>query len=148
MLKQTLSKRVKTDEESIAIVDKYIQRELVRPKTKWDVPIFIGVLMIVLPFSIGFLLSRFFLPSSHHWICYAVSYTIIDLILLRILLIKLVECYQHYAKEELRRFCMCMPSCSEYSIAVLKKYLLAIAIFKIIFRLTVICDGEKKIDMP
>lgn len=146
-LKQYLSQNVKTDEESIAIVEKYINRELVRPQTKWGVPIFIGILMIILPFIIGMALLKVFPAFSAPW-CYVINYIVIDVLLLRILLIKVVECYQHYAKEELRRFCMCMPSCSEYAIAVLKKYPLAIAIFKIIFRLTVTCDGEKKIDLP
>ena len=31
----------------------------------------------------------------------------------RFLGIKVVECYQHYAKEETRRRCLCVPSCSE-----------------------------------
>jgi hypothetical protein len=147
MFKQALSKHVRTDAESIALVEEYVKRELVRPKTKWGVPIFIGILMVILPFGAGFTVLFFFRSVSPVW-CYVISYVIIDLLLLRLFLIKLVECYQHYAKEELRRFCMCMPSCSEYSIAVLKKYPLAIGIFKIIFRLTVICDGEKKIHLP
>ncbi len=146
-LKQFLSKRVKTDPESIALVDKYIERELVRPKTKRGVPIFIGILMIILPFIVGFAFLRVFPDTSVPW-CYVICYLVIDIPLLRLLLIKTVECYQHYASEELRRFCMCMPSCSEYSIAVLKKYPLLVAIFKIVFRLTVICDGEKKIHLP
>ena len=146
-LKQFLSRKVKTDPESIALVDEYIQRELVRPKTKRGVPIFIGILMIILPFIVGFAFLSVFPDVSAPW-CYVICYLVIDIPLLRLLLIKMVECYQHYASEELRRFCMCMPSCSEYAIAVLKKYPLAIAIFKIIFRLTVTCDGEKKIDLP
>ena len=146
-LKQFLSRKIKTDPESIALVEEYKKRELVRPKTKWGVPVFIGILMLILPFGIGVAILHIlrFLPSV--W-CYVISYAVIDMLLLRLFLIKLIECYQHYAKEELRRFCVCMPSCSEYAIAVLKKYCLAIAIFKIVFRLTVTCDGEMKIDTP
>lgn len=147
MLKQAYSKRVRTDAESIALVEKYLQRELVRPNTKWGVPVFIGILTAVLPFGIGYAALHFLRFLSPVW-CYIVSYAVFGLLLLRLFLIKLVECYQHYAKEELRRFCMCMPSCSEYAIAVLKKYPIFVAIFKIIFRLTVTCDGEKKIDPP
>ena len=146
-LKQFLSRKVKTDSESIELVDKYIQRELVRPKTKRGVPIFIGILIIILPFITGFAVLKVFPGISVPW-CYVICYFVIDIVLIRLLLIKIIECYQHYAKEELRRFCMCMPSCSEYAIAVLKKYPLVISIFKIIFRLTVTCDGEKKIDLP
>ena len=147
MFKQALSKRIHTDAESIALVEEYVRRELVRPKTKWGVPVFISILMVILPFGTGALLLQIFSAIPTAW-CYAISYIVIDLILLRFLLIKIIECYQHYAKEELRRFCMCMPSCSEYAIAVLKKYPLAIAIFKIVLRLTVICDGEMKIHLP
>lgn len=145
--KQFLFRHVKTDEESIALVEKYVERELVRPETKWDAPVFIGVLMIILPLGVRCVFLQLFQEALPVW-CYTASYIVIDLLLLRLLLIKLVECYQHYAGEELRRFCMCMPSCSEYAIAVLKKYPLAIAIFKIVIRLTIICDGEMKIDMP
>ena len=50
---------------------------------------------------------------------------------LRFLGIKAVECYQHYAKEETRRKCLCVPSCSEYAILCLKKYELIKALLKI-----------------
>ena len=79
---------------------------------------------------------------------YAGCGLVVGLPLFRLLLIKLVRCYQHYASERLRSFCMCVPSCSEYAVAVLKKDLLAVAIYKIVYRLTVTCDGEKKIDLP
>ena len=145
--KQALTAHVKTDKKSIKLVDKYVARELERPKTKWGVPVSIGLLMLVLPLAVGALLLLCF-PSISAVLCYVLAYLLVDLPLLRLFLIKLIRCYQHYAKEELRRFCMCMPSCSEYSIGVLKKYPLIVAIFKIIVRLTVICDGEKKIDLP
>ena len=146
-LKQLLSKHVKTDEESIALVEKYIERKLVRPKTTWGVPAFVAIMMVFLPFGVAYVLLCFF-SSFEPKYCYLICYLVIDLLLLRLLLIKIVRCYQHYAKEELRRFCMCMPSCSEYAVAVLKKYPLVIAIFKIIYRLTVTCDGWMKIDLP
>ena len=146
-LKQVLTLGVKTDEDSIRLVKKYLKRELVRPKTTWAVLIIIGALMLVLPFCIGYILVRIFSFFSPLW-CYFICYLSIDLLLLRLLLIKLVRCYQHYASEDLRRFCMCMPSCSEYAIAVLKKYPILIAIIKIVIRLVVICDGEMKIHNP
>ena len=146
-LKQLLSRHVKTDEESIALVEQYVKRELIRPKTRWGVPLLVGLLMLLAPLGVGFVILRIF-PHFDALPCYLISYFTVGLPLLRLLLIKVVECYQHYAKEELRRFCMCMPSCSEYAIKVLKRYPLAVALFKIVFRLTVTCDGEMKIDLP
>lgn len=147
LFKQRLSAHIKTDKESISLVKKYVRRKLVRPQTTWSVPVLIGVLMLIIPFCVAYALLYFFASFSSVW-CYVICYFIIDMLLLRLLLIKIVRCYQHYAREEIRRFCMCMPSCSEYAIAVLKKYPLAVAIFKIVFRLKVTCDGEMKIDMP
>ncbi|MBR6427397.1 MAG: membrane protein insertion efficiency factor YidD [Clostridia bacterium] len=62
---------------------------------------------------------------------------------------KAVECYQHYAKEETRRRCLCIPSCSEYAILCFKKYELIKALTKIRRRLYVTCRGDDyKIDLP
>jgi len=68
---------------------------------------------------------------------------------LRHLCVKIVECYQHYATEDKRRRCLCVPSCSEYAITCLKKYGLIKALFKIRKRLFVTCRGDDyKIDPP
>lgn len=69
---------------------------------------------------------------------------------LRICLVAAVKCYQHYAKEETRKTCKCIPSCSEYAIMCLKTiYPLAIALLKICKRLYVTCNGEEyKVDFP
>lgn len=75
-------------------------------------------------------------------------YLLIFAIKLRYICIKLVECYQHYASEDLRRSCVCMPTCSEYAIMVLKKYNLVKA-FKLIFvRLVYGCKGNYHKDFP
>jgi len=63
--------------------------------------------------------------------------------------VKLIECYQHYAKTETRRRCRCVPSCSEYAILCLKRYELIKALIKIGKRLFGTCKGsEFIIDMP
>ncbi|MBQ9805334.1 MAG: membrane protein insertion efficiency factor YidD [Clostridia bacterium] len=63
--------------------------------------------------------------------------------------IKLVECYQHYTSEEVRRRCLCVPSCSEYAIACFKKYWFIQAILKIRKRLYFTCQGDEyKLDPP
>lgn len=67
----------------------------------------------------------------------------------RFLGIKIVECYQHYATEETRRRCLCVPSCSEYAILCFKKFGLIKALLKIRKRLYVTCQGpDYKIDWP
>lgn len=60
----------------------------------------------------------------------------------RLIIIKIIKCYQHYALEETRRRCLCIPSCSEYAIAVFKRFLLIIAIIKVHKRLYKTCNGE------
>ena len=78
-----------------------------------------------------------------------VVYALVSECLLRLIGIKVVECYQHYAKEETRRNCLCIPSCSEYAILCLKKYELIRALLKIRKRLYVTCVGsEYIIDNP
>ena len=69
---------------------------------------------------------------------------------IRFCLLQTVKCYQHYAKEETRRRCMCIPSCSEYAIICLEKiFPLAIALMKIRIRLYKTCRGEDyKLDFP
>ena len=69
---------------------------------------------------------------------------------LRFCLILLVKYYQAVAKEETRRRCKCIPSCSEYALISLSKiFPLIIALKKIKKRLYVTCDGEDyKIDFP
>lgn len=60
-------------------------------------------------------------------------------------LIYCIQVYQHFAPERIRRRCICKPSCSEYSIEVLKKYGLIKGCRKIYIRLTKTCRGDKYI---
>ncbi len=126
-------------------IDEYLNRELYRPKTTWTAPILVFIAMLILPFIVAHALI--YLLACPKWL-YAVCYFSIDILLIRLLLITLIKCYQHYASEKLRRYCLCVPSCSEYALAVLKKYLLVVAVYKIIYRLKVTCDGEIKVDLP
>ncbi|MBQ0046486.1 MAG: membrane protein insertion efficiency factor YidD [Prevotellaceae bacterium] len=52
----------------------------------------------------------------------------------------LVKCYQHYATENIRRQCSCMPSCSEYALLALDKYIWPKALWKIWRRVTHTCS--------
>lgn len=61
-----------------------------------------------------------------------------------------IKCYQRYAKEETRKRCKCVPSCSEYALLCLSKvFPLILALIKIRRRLYKTCDGEEyKLDYP
>ena len=61
-----------------------------------------------------------------------------------------IKCYQRYAKEETRKRCKCVPSCSEYALLCLSKvFPLIVALIKIRRRLYKTCDGEEyKLDYP
>lgn len=68
---------------------------------------------------------------------------------LRKAMIGAIKLYQHYADEDVRRRCVCKPTCSEYAIIVLKKYGVLIGIYKIYIRLFKTCYGTVyKIDEP
>ena len=126
------------------------QRQLKRPKQKkWQV---------VLLFSIAplLLLGASFIPFLFPTTTIFKILLFIPLLLftfelyIRFCLLQAVKCYQHYAKKETRRRCMCVPSCSEYAIICLKKiFSLTIALIKIRIRLYKTCKGEDyKLDFP
>ena len=125
-------------------------RILQRPKTKkWQVM----ASFIILPFLL--ILDIFICLSLNLLIFYRILILISSIILIfelyiRFCLFLTVKSYQHYAKEETRRRCKCIPSCSEYAIISLKRvFPLLLALLKIRKRLYVTCDGEDyKIDFP
>lgn len=124
-------------------LEKYQQeRELPQPKTtKLTVTVYVVLLLVILT---GFAVLLFVISPLVPWantlafalctICVTESYG-------RLLAIKIVECYQHYAPEATRRRCKCVPSCSKYSILCLQKYELIYALLKIRKRLFVTCKG-------
>lgn len=125
-------------------------RLLAVPKTTYN--------HVVLWFLLGFAIALGFCVLLHLFINLAPIIksivTIVFVVLfsdlyLRFWGIKIVECYQHYAKAETRRRCLCVPSCSEYAILCLKKYELIYALSKIRKRLFVTCKGyDYIIDNP
>lgn len=64
------------------------------------------------------------------------------------ILILFIELYQHYASDEMRRRCVCQPSCSDYAIIALKKYNVFKAIRLIYNRLERCYGSELIIDYP
>lgn len=67
---------------------------------------------------------------------------------IKYIFMKAIECYQHYASEELRRSCVCKPTCSEYALIALKKYNLIKACSLIYTRLTRGCSSDYHEDYP
>lgn len=121
---------------------KYVrEKPLSRPKTNIAILLFwiLGYLFIsFLGANAVITLSRI---TTFKWLIYVLSYLIFGFAFLKKVCIKAIECYQRYAKEETRRKCVCIPSCSEYSIAVLKKYNVFKALNKIHTRLFKTCGG-------
>lgn len=125
-------------------------RILKRPKTKkWQVV----ASFIILPFLL--FLLEFAVIASKMMLAIKIIFTILVFIAtvevyLRFCCSLVVRCYQHYAKEETRRRCKCIPSCSEYALLCFKRvFPLVVALIKIRKRLYVTCDGEDYvIDFP
>ncbi|MBO5897566.1 MAG: membrane protein insertion efficiency factor YidD [Clostridia bacterium] len=117
------------------------QRPLPRPKTTKSVVITWVLIYLLVAFLLAATVIYLFKITKIQWLCYLVSYIVCALFFSKTICIKAIECYQHYAKEETRRKCVCVPSCSEYSIAVLKKYHIFKALRKIRIRLLNTCGG-------
>ena len=117
-------------------------RELAKPNTtKTTVFVYVAVLVLALAGGVSWVVA--FSPFKV-WIKLIMLLLYIPLLTEtygRLVGIKVVECYQHYASEATRRKCKCVPSCSEYAIACLKKYELVYALLKIRKRLFVTCKG-------
>ena len=117
------------------------ERSLPRPKTKIISVVFWLLAYLVVSFITTMTVINIFEIINYRWLIYFISYIIFSFLFLKKICIKSIECYQHYAKEETRRKCVCIPSCSEYSIAVLKKYNIFKALNKIRIRLFKTCGG-------
>lgn len=126
------------------------ERVLSRPKTtKFTVALFVIILLVLV---LSFVIMLFAISTLNMWGNILISMLYIICLMEtygRLLVIKIVECYQHYAPEERRRECKCIPSCSEYAILCLKKYELIYSLIKIRTRLFVTCKGfDYIIDNP
>lgn len=127
------------EEKQKLLYDIIKSRPLVRPKTtKITVAAWI-IAYLLLSLLTAMAVICVFQVTKYKFLIYIFSYIVLGLLFSRKICIKLIECYQHYAKEETRRRCVCVPSCSEYSIAVLKKYNIFKALNKIRIRLFKTC---------
>lgn len=124
-------------------------RDLDVPKTTGFHIVLYSLLFLLIAAGIGVGVYFLPLPVIAKVFIYIASYLLFLEFYLRFFLIQVVKCYQHYAKEETRRKCVCIPSCSEYAIDVLKKYELIVAIHKSRRRLYKVCVGETcRIHLP
>ncbi len=129
---------------------KYVMtKELTRPKTTYLTVFLSVVLYLTVAFFTALGIKLFFFMEYSVWAIFLLTFLTSFLFVSNYLCIKVVECYQHYAKEETRRKCLCKPTCSEYAICVLKKQFILIALYKIYKRLFKTCRGGiYKIDFP
>jgi len=68
---------------------------------------------------------------------------------LKFVLIGFIRLYQHYAPDEIRRRCLFMPTCSEYTIIAVRKYGVVTGLYKSYIRLFYRCKGNiYMIDYP
>lgn len=149
--RRTALRRVNSVYEEInedTVRDYVLVRRLDRPKTHWSFPVIIILVGIVCSVLTAFFLYEIVDGPARTLAC-VLSVLIWCSVVAKPLCIELVRCYQRYANESVRRCCLCMPTCSEYALLVLKRYWLPIALFKIYRRLFHTCRGGKyKIDLP
>lgn len=123
------------DEESVK--EYCLHHELARPPVNHLKAIaFVGLLLLAGSVT-AYALSR--LACLDFWISLDLCTGIAALCSAKHILVFLVLCYQHYAPESLRRQCSCKPSCSEYALLALDKYVWPKALWKIWRRVTYTC---------
>lgn len=127
-----------------------LARPLCRPGTKkWQVAAEFAALPLLSAAAVfAALLSP--LPAAWRAAVCAAGLAAVAEGYLRFCLVQAVRCYQHYAAEETRRRCKCVPSCSEYAVlAFCRVFPLLLAVLKIRRRLLRTCNGEEyKVDFP
>jgi len=139
----------RTQEEQTVARNYVLKKQLSRPKTNCvTVILIVAACVLCGTLSAWGILWAFNINIPQIYV-YMACYVISIRIFFKQICLKSIECYQHYAGEKIRRSCLCMPTCSEYAIAVLKKYPIFIAITKIKKRLLKTCRGDfYKIDPP
>ena len=129
-----------------------LNHELIRPNTN-----VITFALLILVFELTSVVLAYISCRLLHWFgvtaslgtLHFLSSIIVLLIFLKKTCIILIELYQHYAPENVRRRCMMMPSCSEYAILALQKHGVVIGLYKTYIRLVKKCKGGiYSIDYP
>ena len=123
-----------------------MQHPLSRPRICWTRVFCVIVICIVIS-SFGAFVLRKWIGSF--WVNLDILLSLCILLGGKHILLFLVRLYQHYAPERRRRQCCCMPSCSEYAILALNKYVWIKALRLIVRRVTRTCPSPGyKIDYP
>ncbi|MCD7902019.1 MAG: membrane protein insertion efficiency factor YidD [Bacteroides sp.] len=126
-----------------------LHRPLHRPKTNIVFALiqlicFEGIVVVVslaIHILLAWLGGSSFEKSLFLLIYYMISILFLVVFSKRILIL-LIELYQHYAPEEVRRKCILMPTCSEYALLALRKYGVIRGMYKTYIRLTRRCKGS------
>lgn len=135
---------LRTDADSIRYYCRH--HELNRPHINW-----FPIVSVVVVFELLIYVCLGWLPlSASSFLLLAESvHIIVFLIYGRSILRLIVQIYQRYAPESLRRQCTCQPTCSEYALLVLQKYSWPKALKLIIRRVAHTCqEPGYKIDYP
>jgi len=134
-------------EEKKIVSDYVLKRELPRPKTNIINAAYFFSLLLLVCFVIS-MIMKFLFEKIPSMLVFILVFFLISFILLKKIIIGMVELYQHYMPEELRRRCLCMPTCSEYMILSVEKYGALKGLRKGMYRLMHTCRKEYKIDYP
>ncbi|MBQ8695133.1 MAG: membrane protein insertion efficiency factor YidD [Bacteroidaceae bacterium] len=135
---------LRTDADSIRFYCRH--HELNRPHINWllIVSVIVAFELLVyacfgwLPLSTG---SFLLLDEAVH--------IAVFLVFGRSILQLTIKIYQRYAPESLRRQCSCQPTCSEYALLALQKYIWPKALILIIRRVAITCqEPGYKTDYP
>ena len=121
------------------------RRSLYRPSTNLKTLIVFLLLLVGVSFVVNAILIQLInqlcmdMTFLQSWFIIFISCL---LLYYRKFLIILIELYQHYAPERIRRKCICMPTCSEYAIICVRKYNIFKALWRIYNRLAHECIGQ------
>ena len=121
------------------------RRSLNRPSTNLKTLIVFLLLLVGVSFVVNAILIQFInqlcmdMTFLQSWFIIFISCL---LLYYRKFLIILIELYQHYAPERIRRKCICMPTCSEYAIICVRKYNIFKALWRIYKSLAHECIGQ------
>jgi putative component of membrane protein insertase Oxa1/YidC/SpoIIIJ protein YidD len=127
------------------------KRKVIRPDMDISRACFFTVAFICIVLLISISVNALFnIPGETNRIISFLSCFVLGIaICKKKIIIGIVELYQHYAPEHIRRKCLLKPTCSEYMILAIEKYGVIRGVYKGMYRLLVKCRGTiYYIDFP